>query len=287
MRSARGIGLFFTISRQAWRSYSEDRAIRLGASLAYYSLFALAPLLFLAISLAGLVIGQETAHGELQARLQSVLGPEVAELVADLIEGVASPAATSSLQVVSLIVLVFGASVLFGAWRDALNLIFDVPWRTGLKASLRRRVVSFALVGLFGATILAMVLAQTIVEAIEVRVAVDIVDAGLSAFLIIGPYAFGTLLLAFMYRFAPDTRFEWREVWLGTIPAAIALGLGTWLYGRYLSSIGQVTATSVAGAVFLLLAWIYYSAQILLFGAELIKTLDARRLPGSDALGTG
>ncbi len=106
-------------------------------------------------------------------------------------------------------------------------------------------------------------------------------DTGFKVLTAVGPYVAGTILLAFMYRYAPDIIFDWREVWLGTIPAALAFALGTWLYGLYLGSIAQVTATSVAGAVFLLLAWIYYSAQILLFGAELIKTLDAFRTAGS------
>ncbi len=276
-----GLRRLVGIGQETWRSFSGDRATRLGASLAYYSIFALAPLLFLAIWLAGLIIGQETAQADLESRLESTLGSDIAAALSQLISEESSPALTSTLPVLSFVVLVVAASVLFGAWRDVLNVIFDVPWRRGLKATLRRKIVAFGLVGLFGATAFAMALAQSIILSIETRTDIEVLDAGFKVLTAVGPYVAGTILLAFMYRYAPDVIFDWREVWLGTIPAALAFALGTWLYGLYLGSIAQVTATSVAGAVFLLLAWIYYSAQILLFGAELIKTLDAFRTAGS------
>jgi len=268
---------------QAAREYSADRAARMGAGLAYYSLFALAPLLFLAISLAGLIIGTETAQGELEARLSNAFGPEIAAVVSDMVVAeVASPALTSTLPVVSLLVLLFGASVLFGAWRDALNLIFDVPWRRGLEASVRRRLFALALVLVFGAAVFTMVLAQSIVRAIDVRIGLGIVENGLEVALVAVPYLFGAGALALVYKYSPDHKLAWSDVLAGTVPTVIGLGVGTWLYGLYLGGVGRVTAASVAGAVFLLLAWIYYSAQILLFGAELINVRS--RLRGSSGI---
>jgi len=262
---------------QAAREYSADRAARMGAGLAYYSLFALAPLLFLAISVAGLIIGTDTAQGELEARLSNAFSPEIAAVISSMIGDVASPALTSTLPAVSLLMLLFGASVLFGAWRDALNLIFDVPWRRGLEAGVRRRLFALALVLVFGAAVFTMVLAQSIVRAVDVHIGLGIVENGLEVALVAVPYLFGAGALALVYKYSPDHKLAWSDVLAGTVPTVMALGVGTWLYGVYLGGVGRVTAASVAGAVFLLLAWIYYSAQILLFGAELIKVRSRAR----------
>lgn len=282
-RLTRAVGDFFRSLRDAWRSYSEDRAIRMGAGLAYYSLFALAPLLFLGVSVAGLLIGQEAGQRqELVARIENFFGAEVAELISQLLERTTqNEFFSSTLPIISLGALLLGASVLFAAWRDALNLIFDVPWQRGVGASVKRRLFALALVLLFAAAVLAMVLAQAIVEAVERWSSIELIDAGLDVVVFVAPYAAGVLLLAMMYKYAPDSQLHWVDVWYGTIPAALAFALGTWLYGLYLGSIANVNATSVAGALFLLLAWIYYSAQILLFGAELIKIRDKRRMIAS------
>ena len=270
---------FYRSLQDAWRSFSEDRAIRMGAGIAYYSLFALAPLLFLGVSVAGIIIGEEVVRTELASRLSNFFGVEVAELITELIERTSeNPFFSSSLSLISLGVLLFGASVLFAAWRDALNLIFDVPWKRGIGASVRRRVVALGLVLLFSAAVLAMALAQAIVAAVERISDIEIIDAGLQVVVFVAPYAVAMVLLALMYKYAPDAELHWMDVIYGAIPAGLGLALGTWLYGLYLGSIGSVTATSVAGALFLLLAWIYYSAQILLFGAELIKVRDQHRV---------
>jgi membrane protein len=265
---------FLETLRDAALEFLADRASRLGASLAYYSLFALAPLLVLSISIAGAFLGEQAAEGDLVERVDELVGPEIADVLQEGLDEFQGRQSAGSLALVSTLVLVFTASVLFVAWRDAVRSIWGLPRKRGVKASVLRRLGGFLFVLGGGLFVTAMLLAQMVMGLVD-----QIVDSALLnvAIRITGtliPFLVGALFLALLYKYTPGIDIEWKHVWPGTIVAMLMLALGTWLYGLYVGTIGASSVSGVAGSVILGLVLIYYGSQILLFGIEVTKVLQ-------------
>ena len=252
-------------------AYLEDRTIRIGAGLAYYFLITLAPLLFIAVSIAGLFVGDAAAEGRLVERLDETFGADLARLIETLIGQVHIEESATILTLVGIGVLLFSASVLFVAWQDAINLIMHVPRRHGIRATLRRRIFALAVIFAAGLMLVLVIFLETIVSAVEQITPGEITDALLRLAGAAGSAVVGAVFLALMYQYATDIKLPWRDVIAGTVYAVVLLALGAWLYGLYLGSFAAPSAAGIAGAVILLLVLVYYAAQILLFGAQFIR----------------
>jgi len=265
---------FLESLRHAARAFLDDRASRLGASLAYYSLFALAPLLVLSISIAGAFLGEQAAEGDLVESIEEVVGPELATALEEALDDFQSRQSAGNLGIISALVLVFTASVLFLAWRDAVRSIWGLPRKRGVKASVLRRLGGFLFVLGGGLFVTAMLLAQMAMGLVDQLVDASLLNAAIRIAGTFVPFVVGALFLALLYKYTPGVDIEWKHVWPGAIVAMVLLALGMWLYGLYVGTIGAASVSGVAGSVILGLILIYYGSQILLFGVEVTKELQ-------------
>lgn len=255
----------------AARAWSADRAVRLGAGIAYYSLFALVPILLLAVSLAGIFFGEDAAGSAIEDAISDAMGPEIAALVALGIDRLRVNNTDSLLPFISLGALVFSASVLFVAWKEVVAIIWDVPKETGVEAKLRRRLFGLAAVLGSGLLLTLVILAEVLVGALDQFIAREALDVLLKITSSIIPAVLGALFLAVLFKYTPDTTIAWRSVWLAALVTITMLSTGAWAYGVYLDAVGLQSASGVAGTILLGLAFVYYSAQILLYGVEVTK----------------
>jgi membrane protein len=265
------------VLRSAWRSYSRHRTQRLAASLAYYSIFALAPTLFLALTIVAALFGREATEGRLVDLLDDVRGTEAAEQVDQSVADFWDSSNTSGFAIVTGLVVVYTASILFIAWRDALDAIWEVPYRGGLRTSIRRRVYATVVPVAMGIALAGIVLVEMVTAFIGEFVTAPLPDAILNAVGSVSPAIASTLALGVLYRLSTRCRPEWRDVWVGTVFAALALAVLAWGYGLYVGSIGSSSAAGAAGTIVLGLAFVYYAAQVLLYGGEIISASAERR----------
>lgn len=265
------------IALDTFGAYSADHGERLAAALAYYATFSLAPLIVLALAIAGLLYGQRSAvaQEELIERATGIWGPEGAALLKGVLEGASTtPSAGIWATILSVFLLVIGATALFARLQEALNTIWDAtPQYTGLIGFLRSRALSLLLVVGAGTMIVASLLASSLIASL-----VDLTGSRILIWIVerLGSLVVLTLLFAVLYRTLPDAPVRWSEVWTGAFMAAILITLGTWAFGWYLGRASVTSSYGAAGALAGFLLWIYYSAQIFFLGAEL-TTVQAHR----------
>jgi membrane protein len=249
-------------------------APRLGAALAYYTVLSMAPLLVLAVAIAGFVFGAQAARGEIVYQVESLVGGDVARIVQELLKDAHRPESGIAATAVGALTLFIGASAAFGELRDALNLIWDArPMEMDIGSILRFRLFAFAIVATTGFLLLVSLVISALLAFLTrdlkghfalpgfVAVAMDpVVSVGVI-----------TLLFALIYKFIPDARVQWRDVWLGAAFTAVAFTIGKIAIGLYLGKAGVGSAYGAAGSLVVLLVWVYYSSQIFFFGAEFTK----------------
>jgi membrane protein len=272
------LGLF----KQAFQEWQNDKAPRLGAALAYYSVFSLAPLLIIAVAIAGLVFGEKAAQGALDKQLAGQVGAENAAFLEGLIKSAYDPRSGVIATVVGLVTLLFGATGVFVEIQDALDTIWKVTPRPGraVWTVVRDRFYSFLMVLGIGLLLLASVVLTTLVQALEDYLPALDLPAGLSNWQLLNAvvsFLLLTLLFAMVYKILPDVRIRWGDVWPGAVVAGLLFTLGKYLIGVYLGKSSVTSSYGLAGSLVAVLIWIYYSAQILLFGAEFTRAWTLRR----------
>ena len=274
------------ILRAAAREFAADRCRRLGAGLAYYALFALVPTLLLTAMIAAALVGREAVEGELAGQLDEAVGPDGAAAIQDAIAGLWENTDTSNFALISILVVVYSASILFVAWRDTLEIVWDVPYEANLAITLRSRAFG-ALVPITAGLLLAAVLIlEVAVGFVEELVDSAVLDTTLQAAGSLLPAAAATGALGLLYRYSTRSRRpDWRDIWPGTVVAAVLLALASWAFGVYMNIVGSTSVTGAASSVVVALIVVYYAAQIVLFGAEIIKVLHERR-EGAEAITT-
>ncbi|MGE5607995.1 MAG: YihY/virulence factor BrkB family protein [Bacillota bacterium] len=263
----------WNLTTQTFSEYSEDRIPRLSASLAYYALFSLAPLLVIAVAVAGFVLGEKAASGELQRQLQNAVGGNLATTIQALIGGASRGGGGVIATLISIIILLIGATSLFGELQDALNTIWGVPSRsTGIWGLIRSRFLSFLMILGIAALLIASVILSTILTGMS-----SIIGTGVGAQIVnqLVSLVIFFLLFAMLFKWLPDAEIHWSDVWIGAAVTAILFAIGRYLIGLYLArgSVGSVYGA--AGSLVALLVWIYYSAQILYIGAEFTQVYAA------------
>jgi membrane protein len=269
---------FWAMLKEAGSQWWKDNAPHLGAALAFYATFSLAPLLLITVAITGLVFGQEAAEGRLLAHLRHLVGEEMGVALQATIASASKPAAGILAAVVGAAVLLLGAACFFGELHEALNTIWKVqPQRgSGVWRFAKYHLMSFSMV--LGTAFLLLV--SLVVSAALAGVGSQFCDW--QSFRIGEAINFGvsfgviTVLFAMIYRFLPDIVIAWKHVWIGSIVTSLLFSIGKLLIGLYLGHSAVASAFGAAGSLAALLIWLYYSAQIFLFGAELTKAYANR-----------
>ena len=255
------------------REWYQDKALRLSAAIAYYSIFSIAPLLVIAISMAGLVFGADAVRGHLDDQLKTVLTPKAAESVQSMVQSASKPSDSIIGAIIGFSVLLVGASGIFAQLKDALNTIWEVkekPGSGGIMKFLRQRLLNFGMVLVIGFLLLTSLVLTTALAAfneyLDQMFKLPPAVWGVAAFLI--SFSIVTLLFAFIFKVLPDAKIEWKHVWIGATVTAALFEVGKFALGWYLGRESTSSSYGAAGAVVLVLLWVYYTSCILFFGAE-------------------
>ncbi|HKG32338.1 MAG TPA: YihY/virulence factor BrkB family protein [Gemmatimonadales bacterium] len=264
------------ILRRSVAGWWNDNVPRLGASLAYYTLFALAPILVVAIAIGGLVFGPEAVRGEIVGQIQGLIGREGAEAVQAMLEGASQPGSSIAATVAGIITFFLGATGAFLELQTALNAIWHVePKSDGSywRVLVMQRVISFGLVVALGFLLLTSLLVSAALAAIHRYMgnAFPGVVVLWEALNVIVSLTVITLLFALIYKVLPDVKLSWRDVWIGALVTAGLFSIGRLVIGLYLGTASIASTYGAAGSVVVILVWVYYSAQIILLGAEFTR----------------
>lgn len=266
--------------KETCRAWSEDRAPQMGAALAYWCVFSLSPLLIVATAIAGLVFGEQAARGEIVNELRNTVGQPVAQAVEEMLTQVNQSGAGGTATVLGLILLFFGASGVVNQLQDALNTIWKVtPPERYLLGLVRGRLLSFAIVVATGILLLLSLVVSAALAALIKFVPTDALPGGThlwQALNVSVSIALMALLFALIYKMLPNAPISWRDVWIGAAVTAVLFNVGNFFIGLYLGQAGTSSAYGAAGSVLVILVWVYYAAQILLFGAEFTHVLAVR-----------
>jgi membrane protein len=256
-----------SISR--WR---EDRAPSMGAALSYYTVFSLSPLLVIVIGIAGLVFGEEAARGAIVEQLQSLVGDEGGRAINELIENAGKTGTGIVATIVGVVTLLIGASGVFVELQDDLDRIWKVPPRVGagIINFIRARLLTFGMVLAISFLLLVALVFHAALAALGRYWGGMSEGTEWLLHLINLLLSFGvvTALFAIIYKILPNLKIEWDDVWIGAIATALLFTVGKFLIGLYLGKSAVASSYGAAGAVVILLIWMYYSAQIFLLGAE-------------------
>jgi membrane protein len=272
-------GVAVDLLKSTFKEWNEDKASRLAAALAYYTAFSVAPMLLIAIVIAGLVFGNEAAQGSIFAQLQGLLGPEAAGTIETAVKTSRQPGASTVSAIIGLATLIWSASNVFGQLQDALNTIWEVqPKPAGLVGSLKRRLVPMSMVLGIGFLLLVSLVLSAALSALGhffnqllpgTSVLWEIVNFVISFGVVTG-------LFAAIYKVLPDVEIRWSDVWIGAAVTALLFTIGKLLIGLYLGNASIGSTYGAAGSLLVVLVWVYYSAQILFFGAEFTQVYARR-----------
>lgn len=269
------------IVKETGVDWIDDKAPRLAASLALYTLLSLAPLLILAVSVAGLMFGDEAARGQIQGQLSGILGEQGAAAVQSILANARTPSSGIVGTIVGLVLALVGASGVFGELQGTLNAIWDVDTKPGrgIKGFLRDRFFSFTLVlGVAFLLLVSLVLSAGLAAVgaylSHTMPGGEVIWQVLNFVIALGVT---TVLFALIYKYIPDVKIAWRDVWGGALVTALLFTLGKFAIGMYIGRSTVASPFGAAGSVVALVVWVYYSAQILFFGAELTQVIAKRR----------
>jgi membrane protein len=271
---------FSLLLRETVSEWSADNAPQLGAALAYYSVFSIAPLLIIGISISGLALGQEAVQGRVVEQLEDLVGRDAAQSIQGLIASARRPAAGIWATVIGIATLLLGASAVFGQLRASFDVIWDVapdPNRS-IFDILRGRFLAFAMVVGAGFLLLISLLISAGITALtdSLGSVMPVPGTALRIVDIVSSLAVTTAVFALIFKFMPNVRVAWRDVWIGAAMTSLLFTIGKVLIGLYLGRSGIASAYGAAGAVVVILLWVYYSSQILFFGAEFTQVYAAR-----------
>jgi membrane protein len=262
--------------KSAATEWSRDKCPQLGAALAYYTVFSLAPLVLVLLGVFGLIYGgSDQARQKIVDQLRYLIDPNGVKVFQDIANNVAEPKAGILATAIGILIALFGASGIFGQLQDALNTIWSVKLKPGhgIWGFIRARFLSFAMVGGVCFLLLVSLTVENLIRSLHGYLQ-SIVPGGhylgLAIFYIFD-LAIIVLLFAMIFRYLPDVRLAWRDVWTGAALTTILFVIGKFLLSLYLGSGAAASAYGAASSLITLLLWIFYSAQILLFGAEFTK----------------
>ena len=285
-------GSIWSLLKGTADDFVEDNATRLAAALAYYTLLSLAPLVVLALAIAGLVVDQESTRDQLAAELGSVVGSSGEEAVRAIVENAKTPSTGIVSSALGIVVLLFGASGVFGELQGALNTIWEVapkPGR-GIWGTIKDRLFSFAMVMGVAFLLLVSLILGAALAAVG-HFLESSLPGGEAVWQVLNfllSFAVVSALFAVMFKVVPDVEVKWKDVWIGAVVTAFLFTVGKFLIGLYLGKSSVASAYGAAGSIVLLVIWVYYSSLILLAGAEFTqvytKHFGSRVRPSKNAV---
>ena len=262
----------FELIKKSVISWSDDYAPSMGAALAYYTVFSIAPLLLIVISIAGLIYGQDAARGAIFNQISGLVGNDGAAAIQGLLKSVNKPSESIVATIVGIGTLLIGATTVFGELQDALNRIWRAPAlvdKGGLWSLLRRRLLAFGMILTIGFLMIVSLVLSAILAAVGSfldgfavwEVLLHVINFAIS-------FGVTTVLFAMIYKIMPRVNIAWRDVWLGAAVTSLLFSIGKFLIGLYIGKTGVASGFGAAGSLAVLLVWIYYSTQVFLMGAE-------------------
>ena len=278
--------------RKTLTEWQEDKAPRLAAALAYYTAFSLAPILVIAIAVVGVVFDRQAAREQVVRQINSLAGPQGAELVDSMLNAAQDMGENVLATMFGLLALIFGATGVFGQLQDALNTMWEVAPKPqkGITGFIKKRFFSFTMVVGVGFLLLVSLAISAALSALSewsvgLLPGLEAVMQGINfvvSLLVI------TLLFALVFKYVPDAEIAWWDVWLGAGVTALLFTIGKLLIGLYLGNTDVTEGFGAAGALVVILLWVYYSAQISFFGAEFTQVYanayGSRVVPDEDAV---
>jgi len=259
------------VIRASVLQWSEDEIPRRAAALAFYASFSIAPLLLIAIAIAGLAFGADAVEGRVVEQLRGLLGADASRALETLLKNTRTTQANILATVIGFVTLLVGASGVFGELQTTLDEVWKVKRkpRRGVRGMIRDRLLSFGFVLGFGFLLLVSLLVSAALAAVTGYLGGWITSPGplKGVGMVLSLSVTGTLF-AMMFKILPDVRTRWRDVWLGSMITALLFSIGKWLIGLYLGRSAFASSYGAAGSFVLLLMWLYYCGQVVLFGAE-------------------
>ncbi|MGE0758905.1 MAG: YihY/virulence factor BrkB family protein [Pirellulaceae bacterium] len=267
------LGSTWHLAKEAVTKWWADNTFQLGAALAYYSVFSLAPILIIAVAVASLAFGEEAARGHIANEIRATVGPRVATAIQETIRDSAEDGSGKFATVISVGILFFSATAVFSQLQEALNTVWGVQTVAGRSwmDMVRDRFWSFTVVLGVGFLLLVSLVLSTALSALATFLTPASWADGIFLWRAIhGLISFGfiTVLFAMIYKLLPDVEIAWHDVWVGAAVTALLFTMGKYLIGLYLANSSWVSAYGAAGSLVVVLLWVYYSAQIFLLGAE-------------------
>jgi len=268
--------------KQTFSEWLEDKAPQLGAALAYYTVFSLAPLILVLLAIVGLIFRNDPggAWNKITEQMSYFLDKSAVEVVQNIAQKAAQPNKSLLATIIGILLALFGASGVFGQLQDALNTIWGVKAKpgAGLWGFLRSRFLSFAMVGGLCFLLLVSLTLESVLKGFSHYIQ-GVLPGGIiiaMAVYWIFDLTVVILLFAIIFKFLPDAKIQWRDVWIGAVMTAIFFAIGKWALGLYLGSGSAASAYGAASSLITLLLWVYYSSQILLVGAEFTQVYACR-----------
>jgi len=261
------------LAKDSVSAWIEDFAPSMGAAISYYTVFSIAPLMLIVLSIAGLVLGSDAASGKIFAQLEGMLGPEGAAAIQGMVKSASSPAKGTFGTIIGIIMTIVGATTVFNELQSALDRIWRAPAAAkneGIWKLIRSRFLSFGLILAIGFLLLVSLIASAAISALGDwygnffqgwEILLQVVNFVVSLAIV-------TVLFALIYKYLPRCDIGWHDVWIGAFVTALLFTIGKSLIGLYIGKSSIVSGFGAAGSLVVILLWVYYSAQIFLLGAE-------------------
>ena len=270
-------GAIWRATKETFGDYMEDNALSKGAAIAYYTVLSIGPVLVICIAIAGLVFGQEAATGAMVGQLRGLMGDQAAELIQTTIKSASNKSSGIIATVIGVVTLLATATGVFAEMQSSLNAIWKAEPKGGLSAMVKARIASLGLVASLGFLLLVSLVVSAGVTALSgfVNQYLPFASLILQAVNIVISLVLVTVLFAAIYKILPDRHLEWKDVGVGAFGTALMFTVGKTLIGLYIGSSSVASSYGAAGALVVVLVWIYYSSQIFLLGAEFTKVWAA------------
>jgi membrane protein len=264
---------FFRLIRKAVSAWLDDYAPSMGAAIAFYTVFSLAPLVIIVLAIAGFFWGREVVQGQLFEQISALVGPDGAKAVEGVVQGAQEPKQGILATIASVVVLIVGSTTVFSELQSALDRIWEVPDAekpSGIWNMIRARLLSLGLVFALAFLLMVSLIVSTILAALGSWAAgiLPVWEILLQAINIAITLGIMTVLFAMIYRFMPNASVAWRDVWTGAFVTAVLFEAGKFLIGLYVGKASVASSYAAAGSLVVVLIWVYYAAQVFLLGAE-------------------
>ncbi|OZI20417.1 ribonuclease BN [Bordetella genomosp. 9] len=264
---------FFGLSKKAVNAWLDDYAPSMGAAIAFYTVFSLAPLVIIVIAVAGFFWGREAVQGQLFEQINALVGADGAKAVESVVQGAQAPAQGIFATIASVVVLLVGSTTVFAELQSALDRIWEVPAaekQSGIWNTIRARLLSLGLVLALAFLLMVSLIVSAVLAAMGSWASGMMPgwEIMLQAINIVVALAIMTVLFAMIYRFMPRASVAWRDVWTGAFVTAVLFEIGKFLIGLYVGKASVASSYAAAGSLVVVLIWVYYAAQVFLLGAE-------------------